>query len=282
MEGSPRPARGLRGNGLVAAGATVVLAVLAAALAGPLIAPYDPARPLPGGLDASGLPQPPGGRFLLGTDPQGRDTLSRLLHGARPSLAIGAGAAALALGIGLAVGLAAGYRGGLADAVLMRLTDMMMAFPAILLVVALAAVVPRRTVGTSLLVVGAVSWTLVARVVRAETLALREQPYVEAARALGASHARIVIRHIVPQLAPTLMVMGSLGMATTLLLDAGLSYLGLGLPLEQPSWGQMLRDGQSYYRDAPWVILWPAMAVMVTVAGFNMMAFGAGRMGRQG
>src|SRR5581483_4959022 len=167
--------------------------------------------------------------------------------------------------------------GGLADSAIMRLTDVFMAFPAILLVVAMAAVVPRRTVGTILLVVSTVSWTLVARVVRAETLALRERLYVDAARALGATHLRILARHILPHLAPTLLVMGSLSTAGTLLLDAGLSYLGLGLPVEQPTWGNMIRDGQAYYLRAPWVVAWPGLAVLITVAGFNMLALGARR-----
>src|SRR5205085_104366 len=161
--------------------------------------------------------------------------------------------------------LAAGYAGGLTDAALMRLTDVFMAFPAILLVVALAAVVPRRSVATIVSVVGAVSWTVVARVVRAETLALRERLYVDAARALGATHLRILVRHILPHLLPTLAVMASLSTAATLLLDAGLSYLGLGLPVEQPTWGNMIRDGQQYYLRAPWVVAWPGLAVLVTV-----------------
>src|SRR5262249_37521117 len=161
------------------------------------------------------------------------------------------------------------------DTLLMRLTDVFMAFPAILLLVALAATMPRRTVGSIILVIGAVSWTLVARVARAETLSLRERIFVEAARAAGASHARILTRPIVPHLLPTLAVIGSLSMATTLLLDAGLSYLGLGLPLERPTWGQMLREGQEYYLRAPWVVLFPGLAVLLTVAGFNMLAFAA-------
>jgi peptide/nickel transport system permease protein len=262
---------------MLAGGALLVFIALLLAIFGPALAPYNPARPQAGGLDAFSRPLPPTRRFLLGTDSLGRDTLSRLLYGARPSLAIGVGAAALALGIGLLLGLCAGYLGGLADGALMRLTDVFMAFPAILLVVAMAAVVPRRSVATLLLLVGAVSWTVVARVVRAETLALRERLYVDAARALGAGHVRIVSRHVVPHLLPTLLVVGSLGTASTLLLDAGLSYLGLGLPVEQPTWGNMIRDGQPYYLRAPWVVAFPGLAVLLTVGGFNMLALGARR-----
>jgi peptide/nickel transport system permease protein len=259
------------------AGAILVIVAALAAEFGPALAPYDPSLPQPGGLDRYAAPRPPDRRFWLGTDALGRDTLSRLLYGARPSLLIGAGAATLALGVGLVIGLGAGYAGGWADSALMRLTDVFMAFPAILLMVALAAVVPRRTVGTIILVVASVAWTLVARVVRAETLALRERLFVAAARALGGGGGRIITRHIMPHLLPTLAVIGSLSMATTLLLDAGLSYLGLGLPIEQPTWGAMLREGQEYYLRAPWVILFPGLAVMLTVAGFNLLAFGARR-----
>lgn len=262
-----------------AGGAALVLIALLAAAVGPMVAPYSPTAPQPGGLGPFSAPLPPGPRFWLGTDSLGRDTLSRLLHAARPSLAIGLGAAALALGIGLGVGLLAGYFGGRVESALMRLTDVFMAFPAVLLGIAMAAVVERRTVGTILLVVGLVSWTLVARVVRAEALALRERPFVAAARSMGAGHGRILFRHVLPHLVPTLLVLGSLSTATTLLLDAGLSYLGLGLPVEQPTWGAMLREGQQYYLSAPWVVVWPGLAVLLTVGGFNLLAF-AGQRGR--
>ena len=277
MNSLPAGTRWLRSRGMLAGGALLILVAFLLATFGPAVAPYDPARPQPGGLDRYSRPLPPCRRFLLGTDSLGRDTLSRLLYGARPSLEIGAGAAALALGTGLLLGLLAGYLGGLADGAVMRLTDVFMAFPAILLVVAMAAVVPRRSVATILLVVGAVSWTVVARVVRAETLGLRERLYVDAARALGAGHLRIVSRHVLPHLLPTLLLIGSVSTATTLLLDAGLSYLGLGLPVEQPTWGNMIRDGQPYYLRAPWVVAFPGLAVLLTVAGFNMLALGARR-----
>jgi peptide/nickel transport system permease protein len=273
------PARRRRATATL--GTALVLLAVAAAIFGPAIAPHDPFRALPGGLDAYGTPQPPGTRFWLGTDPLGRDLLSRLLYGARPSLAIGVGAALLALGIGTLVGLSAGYFGGVVDGALMRLTDVFMAFPAILLGVAVAATVPRRSIGTILLVIGLVSWTLVARVVRAETLSLRTRLYVEAARAMGAGHARVLGRHVLPHLLPILLVIGALGSAATLLLDAGLSFLGLGLPVEQPSWGGMLREGQAYYLRAPWVILWPGLAVIGTVAGFNLLAFASQRTTRE-
>jgi peptide/nickel transport system permease protein len=158
----------------------------------------------------------------------------------------------------------------------MRLTDVVMAFPALLLAIALVAVL-RPSLTSELLVLGLVNWTPVARVVRGETLAAREMLFVEAARALGASHARIVLRHILPQLAPTLLVLASLSVATTILLDAGLSYLGVGVPPPAPSWGAMLTGGQSYYRTAPWLAFWPGLAIVLAVGGFNLLAFGLQR-----
>jgi peptide/nickel transport system permease protein len=156
----------------------------------------------------------------------------------------------------------------------MRLTDVFMAFPALLLAIALAAVL-RPSVASVILVISLVNWTGIARVVRGEVLSLRERPYVEAAHALGASHGRVLGRHILPHLLPILLVLASLSIATTVLLDAGLGYLGIGVPPPEPSWGGMLTDGQRYYRTAPWLAVWPGLAVLATVAAFNLLAAGA-------
>jgi peptide/nickel transport system permease protein len=198
--------------------------------------------------------------------------LSRLIYGARISLTIGLGAMALAVGLGLAVGVTAGYFGGHADGALMRLTDIIMAFPAVLLALALAAVLPERNVLTLLLVIGFINWTAAARIFRSETLSLRERQYVEATRVLGGSHGRILVRHVLPHLAPTILVVASLGTAATILLDVGLSFLGIGVP-EAPTWGSMLQDAQRWYSVAPWLAVWPGLAVVLTVGAFNLIAF---------
>jgi peptide/nickel transport system permease protein len=261
-------ARVLRRTWLVV-GVLLASLVLSLALLAPVLAPHDPLTYDPRYVQPVG-PRPD---HPLGTDSRGRDVLSRLLYGARTSLALGAGAAALAVVLGLAVGVTAGYFGGHIDGALMRFTDMVMAFPAILLALALAAVLPRRDVLTLLLVIGFINWAAAARIFRSETLSLRERQYAEAARILGASHGRILRQHILPHLAPTVLIVASLGTATTILLDAGLSFLGVGIPPPAPTWGSMLQEAQRWYSVAPWLAFWPGLAVVVTVAAFNLVAF---------
>lgn len=249
------------------------MVVVGAALFAPVLAPHDPLRPLGDGLTRYGAPVGPAADHLLGTDSRGRDVLSRVLHGARLSLTVGFGAVLLATAIGLALGVCAGYFGGAVDALLMRLTDVVMAFPAVLAALALAATLPQRSPATLLLVIGLLGWPSAARVFRGETLALRERQYVEAARVLGASHARILLRHVLPQLVPTILVVSSLGAAAAILMDAGLAFLGVGVPAPAPSWGAMLQEAQRWYSSAPWLAFWPGMAVVTTVAAFNLIAF---------
>jgi peptide/nickel transport system permease protein len=265
--------RALLKRPLLAFGVLLALLMLAAAIFAPLLAPHDPLQPLPNGLSEFAEPVGPGPGHPLGTDSQGRDVLSRLVYGARISLTIGIGAVGLSLLLGLLVGVTAGYFSGAVDTVLMRLTDVVMAFPAILLALALAAVLPQRNVWTLLLVIGFINWASAARIFRSETLSLRERLYVEAARVMGASHARILLRHVLPHLAPTVLVVGSVGAAATILLDAGLSFLGIGVPAPAPTWGSMLQEAQQYYSIAPWLALWPGLAVLLTVGAFNLIAF---------
>ncbi|MCC2672745.1 MAG: transporter permease [Armatimonadetes bacterium] len=273
MDASPSLLRRFQRRPLLVLGAALALLMVLLAVFAPVLAPHSPLQPLPDGLTQFAEPVGPGPGHLLGTDSQGRDVASRLLFGARISLTIGLGAVTLSVLLGLAVGVTAGYFGGWVDTVLMRLTDVVMAFPAVLLALALAAVLPQRSVLTLLLVIGFINWTAAARIFRSETLTLRERVYVEAARVLGAGHGRVLARHVLPQLAPTVLVVASVGAASTILLDAGLAFLGIGVPAPAPTWGAMLQEAQQYYAIAPWLAVWPGLAVLITVGAFNLIAF---------
>jgi len=256
----------------IAMGAVLVVT----AIVGPLCAPYDPTQTVASQLAE---PTPPAAPFYLGTDELGRDVLSRLLHGARISLLVGLVAMLVTVTIGTGVGLAAGYFGGVVDLVLMRVTDVLLAFPGLLLAVALVAVL-RPSLWTIFVVIGLVSWTGVARVVRSEALAVREHDYVWAARAMGAGHIRILGRHVLPNIMPTIVVIAALSTSGTVLLDAGLSFLGLGVPPPTPTWGRMIQEASSYYRVAPWLMLFPGSAVLFAVLTFNFIAYGLTRQNR--
>lgn len=244
--------------------------LIVAAMVGPSVAPFDPAAPVAPQLAE---PMAPGAPFYLGTDDLGRDVLSRLLYGARISLLVGIVAMVVTMVIGTAVGITAGYFGGVVDVILMRATDVMLAFPGLLLAVALVAVL-RPSVWTIFIVIGLVSWTGVARVIRSEVLSLRERDFVLAARALGARHRRILRRHVLPNVAPTIVVIAALSTSGTILLDAGLSFLGIGVPPPTPTWGRMIQEATSYYRVAPWLMLFPGAAVLYAVLTFNFIAYG--------
>lgn len=280
--------------GLILVGTFVLLACFAGSLA-----PLDPSSQFPQGTTELGLPRPPGYSFenelgervvfRLGSDNLGRDQLSRLLFGARISLIVGAAAMLTAVLLGAAIGLAAGFFRGWLETVLMRLVDVMMTIPTLILAIAFAAVwklkpihlpwfggqatIPGELVKL-LVVIGLVSWTGIARVVRSETLRVSALEYVEAARAIGCTQARILFRHVLPNVLPTIVVLASLGTASTILLDAGLSYLGVGIQPPTPSWGAMIRDGQPYLVTAPWMILGPGLCVLAAILGFNLMGQG--------
>jgi peptide/nickel transport system permease protein len=267
----------VRGTGALLRLGLVMGALLAlVAVVGPSVAPYDPAAPVAPQLAE---PMPPGAPFYLGTDDLGRDVLSRLLYGARISLLVGLVAMVVTMVIGTAVGLTAGYFGGLVDVLLMRATDVMLAFPGLLLAVALVAVL-RPSVWTIFIVIGLVSWTGVARVIRSEVLSLRERDFVLGARALGARHGRILRRHVLTNVMPTIVVIAALSTSGTILLDAGLSFLGIGVPPPTPTWGRMIQEATSYYRVAPWLMLFPGAAVLYAVLTFNFIAYGLAGDGR--
>jgi peptide/nickel transport system permease protein len=256
-------------------GAALVAAVLVLAAAAPVLAPYDPILQQRDGLSEAGLPLAPAAtsRYALGTDGLGRDLLSRLIHGARISVLVGLVANGLAMLIGLAVGLAAGYSGGRVEALLMRLVDIVMSIPLLLLAIALSALL-RPSLGIVILVVSVVYWTGMARLVCGEVLTLRELEFVTSARAVGASGWRVVTRHLLPNLVPVIVVFATLGIGTTIRVEATLSYLGVGVPPPAPTWGNLILEGQAFFRAAPWLVLIPGTAVMLAVLGFNLLGEG--------
>jgi len=260
-------------------GAILVGLIFLVAILAPLIAPHDPIEQFRDGLTPDGQPMPStlltggGTKFLLGTDANGRDLLSRILYGARISLKVGVLANLLALSIGVVVGVSAGYLGGWIEIVLMRITDIMMAFPTLLLAMTLVAIL-KPSEWIIIMVIGLVYWTWVARVIYGQVFALRERESVIASRALGASRLYIILHHILPQLVPTIIVWGTLGIATNVMLEASLSFLGIGVQPPTPSWGGMIEQAQSYYRTAPWLVIYPGLAIMVTIFAFNLLGDG--------
>jgi peptide/nickel transport system permease protein len=265
--------RRYRKDKVAVAGLFIIVIIVLIAIFGPLFAPYDPNEQFFDGLTLEGAPLPPGERFWFGTDTNGRDQFSRLLYGARTSLAIGILANGLAVAVGTLLGVIAGYARGFLGAAIMRITDLMMAFPPLLLAIALAAIL-RPGLTIVILVIALVNWVQIARVVYTETTALSERDYIEAARALGASTPRIVFRHLVPHLVPTIIVYATLGIATTVLLEAMLSFLGRGVQPPTPAWGMMIFESQSYFMSAPWLVFIPGAAILIVALAFNLAGDG--------
>lgn len=260
-------------------GAVLVLVLVLVAVLAPLVAPHDPAEQFRDGLTLDGQPVPSTvitegtWRFPLGTDANGRDLLSRIIYGARVSLTVGVLANLLALAIGVCVGASAAFFRDPVESVLMRFTEIMLAFPMLLLAMALVAIL-KPSIWIIIGVIGFVYWTWVARVIYGQVVSLRERDFITAADAVGVPRARTLVRHILPQLTPTIVVWGTLGIATSVMLEAGLSYMGIGVQPPTPSWGGMIQQGQSYYRTAPWLVLWPGLAILMTVFAFNLLGDG--------
>lgn len=261
---------GQRSGKLEIVGAAMVLALVLIAIFAPLIAPHDPTRAV---AATFGDPGAPSLAFPMGTDQLGRDVLSRIIYGARVSLVVGVAAMAVTIAIGVLIGLLSGFFGGTVDFVLMRFTDVMLTLPVLLLAMAFVAVL-RPSLFSILLVIGMVSWTPVARVVRAETLSMSKRDFVLAARALGGHPARLIARHVLPNVLPVIIVMAALGTSGTLLLDAALSFLGLGVPPPTPTWGRMIQEATIYFRTAPWLATFPGLAIFYAVLAFNLLGYG--------
>ena len=251
-------------------GLAIIVVTVAGAVFAPWLTGFDPDQQMFDGLTLEGAPMPPGGKFLLGTDLLGRDLLTRILFGARTSLIIGIAANGVALVIGSLVGITAGFFRGWIGAILMRFTDLMMAFPALLLAICLAAVL-SPSLWIVALVIALVNWVQAARVIFTETSSLAKREFVEAERSIGASTPRILFRHILPHLVPTIIVWGTLGISTTVLLEATLSYLGVGVQPPTPSWGNIIFENQTYFQAAPWLVFFPGAAILALALAFNLV-----------
>lgn len=265
----PSPARFLRrflpASGMLTAGLLIVGSVSVAALLAPYFAPCDPTA-----LDVNAILALPGPQHLLGTDALGRDVLSRLLYGGRVSLWVGFVAVGISVAIGLLLGLCSGYFGGLVDEIIMRGVDVMLCFPSFFLILAVIAfLTPSLT--NIMAVIGLTSWMGVARLVRAETLALRSRDFVLAARVSGMGAPGILFYHILPNAAAPVLVSATLGVAGAILTESSLSFLGLGVQPPTPSWGNMLMEGKEVLEVAPWLSIFPGLAILFTVLGYNLI-----------
>jgi peptide/nickel transport system permease protein len=255
-------------------GLVVVAAVALAALAAPALAPFDPvAQDIGQRLKPPGWAAPDGRAHWLGTDHLGRDILGRILFGARIALVVGLAAVAIAGTLGLAIGLVSGYFGGRVDDLFMRLADIQLAFPFILLALAVIGVL-GPSLRNIIAVVGVSGWVVYARIVRGEVLSLREREFVQAARAVGSTPARVIMRHVVPNAFTPWLVIATLDMARVIIVESALSFLGLGVPPPTPTWGGMLADGRVYMSTAWWLATFPGLAILVTVLGINLLGDG--------
>lgn len=246
------------------AGITLSAFVVMLGFFAPLLAPYPPNQMF---LDAVLIP--PSSHFWLGTDALGRDVFSRLLFGAQTSLGVGLVAVGLSLGLGIIIGLTSGLGGRTTDAILMRLTDIMLTFPTIFLILAVIAMLKPSLLNV-MIIIGLTSWMGVARLVRAEALSLKTRPYIQSAQLGGTRPMRLAWRHVLPNLLPPIATSASLGLAAAILTEAGLSYLGLGVQPPTPSWGAMLTEGKSVMEVSWWLTALPGLAILLTVLGFTL------------
>jgi peptide/nickel transport system permease protein len=255
-------------NRLAVGGLVMIVVIFLIAGLASVVAPYDP-----GQTGISLKLKPPSVNHFLGTDQLGRDVFSRMLYGSRVSLSVGFVAVAISIFIGILVGAVAGYYGGWIDAVLMRFVDIMLCFPSFFLILTVVAVLGPSLLNV-MIVIGITSWMGTSRFVRAEFLSLRERDFAQAAKALGVSDRRIIFRHILPNALAPVFVTATLDVATAILVEAGLSFLGFGVQPPAPSWGNILTEGRTYIFDAWWLTVFPGLAILITVLSFNLLGEG--------
>jgi peptide/nickel transport system permease protein len=255
-------------NRLAMTGLVIVTLLLLVALLAPVISPHDP-----NAIDVEAILLPPGLGHLFGTDELGRDVLSRMIHGARISLQVGLVSAGLSTLIGVLLGVLAGYCGGWVEAAIMRFVDMMLCFPTFFLILTVIALLEPSIINI-MIIIGLTTWMGVARLVRAELLSLKERDYVLAARSLGASGTRIIFRHLLPNALTPVLVAATLGVTGAILTESGLSFLGLGVQPPDASWGNILNQGKANIEIAWWLFLFPGLAILVTVLGYNLLGEG--------
>jgi peptide/nickel transport system permease protein len=249
-------------------GLAVVVFFVAVALAAPLVAPVDPLA-----TDWRAVRKPPSALHLFGTDELGRDVLARLIWGTRASLMAGLVSVSIAVTVAVPLGLVSGYLGGAVDALLMRVVDAMLAIPFLVLAIALAAFLgPSLT--NAMIAIGVVQTPIFTRLTRAQTLAVKHEDYIEAARAVGNPHRRILLRHILPNILAPILVQATLAIAAAIIAEASLSFLGLGQQPPAPSWGSMLNTASHFLSQAPWMALWPGLAIFSLVLSFNLLGDG--------
>jgi peptide/nickel transport system permease protein len=249
-------------------GLAIVLVLIVVALFGPALAPYDPVE-----INFDVRFAPPSLDHIMGADDFGRDTFSRILYGARVSLQVGVIAVGIAATVGSLLGMIAGYAGRVVDEVIMRFMDVIFAFPAILLAIAILAALGKGILN-AMIAIGIVYIPIFARIARGSVLTIRKQEFIEAARSCGATDRRILFHHILPNAMAPLIVETTLSLAFAILAEAALSFFGLGTQPPDPSWGRMLSEGRAYFRQSPWMAIFPGLAIMMTVMGFNFLGDG--------
>lgn len=255
-------------NPLALAGFIIILTIFLLAMLAPVIAPYDPDE-----INVKAILLTPSWEHWMGTDGLGRDVLSRMLHGGRISLLVGLVAVGISTAIGIVLGALAGYYRGWVDTLIMRLVDIMLSIPSFFLILAVIAFLTPSIINI-MIVIGLTSWMGVTRLVRAEFLSLAEREFVQASRTLGAKDMRLIFTHLLPNSLTPIIVSAVLGIASAVLLESGLSFLGLGVQAPQSSWGNILTDGKEYIQFAWWLSLYPGMAILITVLGYNLLGEG--------
>lgn len=258
----------LSGNRMAMSGLVIVLILFSTSILAGYLAPYPPSD-----IDTTNILAPPSWDHLMGTDILGRDVLSRIIYGSGVSLSVGFVAVGISTLIGVALGAISGYYSGLADRIIMRFVDVMLCFPSFFLILAVIAFV-GPSIWNIMVVIGITSWMGVTRLVRAEFLSIRERDFVQAAIAQGASDSRIIFLHILPNAMAPILVAATLGVASAVLIESGLSFLGIGVQPPDPSWGNMLTEGKDNIEIAWWLSLFPGLAILITVMGYNMLGEG--------